>query len=187
MTTSGRRAIGEQTMEAARGGVTTEAPREQAAERTLGESLGRMIDSVGAGAIFGAPIEREGVTVIPCSEVMLGFGMGGGSGFGPENNGRGERATAPAEGASVATGGGGIGGGGGAQGRPVAVVAISEGRARVLPVVDVTKFMLAALTSAGFMAFWLAQALTRSRAPREQALSANSFTRAMRRARRAAI
>lgn len=186
MTTSGRRVIGEQAMEATRGEVTTEAPREQTAERTLGDALGRMIESVGAGAIFGAPIEREGVTIIPCSEVMIGFGMGGGSGFGPADTGRGERATAPAEGASVATGGGGIGGGGGAQGRPVAVVTISEGRARVLPVVDVTKFMLAALTSAGFVAFWVTQALARSRAPREQAFSANSFARAMRRARRAA-
>ncbi|HET9111173.1 MAG TPA: spore germination protein GerW family protein [Ktedonobacterales bacterium] len=187
MTTSGRRVAGEQTMEAARGALTTEAPSEQAAERTLGGSLARMIDSVGAEAIFGAPVEREGVTIIPCSEVMVGFGMGGGSGFGPATNGHTERATAPAEGANVATGGGGIGGGGGAQGRPVAVVAISEGKARVLPVVDVTKFMLAALTSAGFMAFWITQALARSRAPRERAVSANSFARAMQRARRSAF
>lgn len=187
MTTSEHRASGEQTMAAARGVVTTESPREQAAERTLGESLTHMIDSVGAGAIFGAPVEREGVTIIPCSEVMIGFGMGGGSGFGPESTGRGAHATASAEEASVATGGGGIGGGGGAQGRPVAVVAISEGRARVLPVVDVTKFMLAALTSAGFVAFWVTQALARSRAPRAQTFSANGFARAMRRARRTAF
>jgi uncharacterized spore protein YtfJ len=163
------------------------ALQDQAAERTLSDSLARMIDRVGAGAIFGAPVEREGVTIIPCSEVMIGFGMGGGSGFGPATTGSAERATEPTEGANVATGGGGIGGGGGAQGRPVAIVAISEGKARVLPVVDVTKFMLAALTSAGFVAFWVTQALARSRAPREQAFSANSFARAMRRARRAAF
>ncbi len=187
MTTSGRRTSGEQTMEAVRGVVTTEAPQEQAAERTLGASLAHMIDSVGAGAIFGAPVEREGVTIIPCSEVMVGFGMGGGSGFGPATNGRAERATAPTEEASAATSGAGIGGGGGAQGRPVAVVAISEGKARVLPVVDVTKFLLAALTSAGFVAFWVTQTFARSRAPRRPAFSANNFARAMRRARRTAF
>ena len=53
------------------------------AERTLEDSIRRMIESVRSDAIFGSPVEREGMVVIPCAEVMTGFGMGGGSGFGP--------------------------------------------------------------------------------------------------------
>lgn len=182
MTTSQGMVGGEQQVEMAReqarGVVPTEAPQEQAAERTLNDSLGRMMDSVRAEAIFGSPIEREGVTIIPCSEVMMGFGMGGGSGFGPTpTSGQAEHAARPSEGAS---GGGGIGGGGGAQGRPVAVIAVSQGRARVVPVVDATKLMLAGLTAAGFVTFWLTQVLARSGAPRPPAFSAARFARAMR-------
>lgn len=198
MTTSERLAGGEQQMEKARGQTrgqareqtreqtrevaTTEVPQELAAERTLNDSLRRMIDSVRVEAIFGSPIEREGVTIIPCSEVMAGFGMGGGSGVGPATTGQTEHATTPSEGATAS--GGGIGGGGGAQGRPVAVVSISQGGARVLPVVDVTKFLLAAMTTAGFLAFWLTQGVARSRALRRQALSPARFARALRSARR---
>jgi uncharacterized spore protein YtfJ len=185
MTTGERLAGGqqqvEQAREQARGAAPTEAPQQQAAERTLNDSLRRMMDSVRAEAVFGSPIEREGVTIIPCSEVMMGFGMGGGSGSGPASTGQTERATTPSEGVSS---GGGIGGGGGAQGRPVAVVAVSNGKARVLPVVDVTKFLLAALTAAGFVTFWLTQVLARSGAPRPPAFSAARFARAMRTTRR---
>lgn len=184
MTTRERQTHGEQIVEKAseQAGVAPprEAPQEQAAERTLNDSLRRMIDSVRPEAIFGSPVEREGATVIPCAEVMTGFGMGGGSGFGPATTpaaGQTERATTPANGPS---GGGGIGGGGGAQGRPVAAIVIANGQARVLPIVDVTKFMIAGLTTAGFIAFWLSQSLARTRAPRSEAFSASRFARAMR-------
>ncbi|MGZ6389641.1 MAG: spore germination protein GerW family protein [Ktedonobacterales bacterium] len=185
MTTGERLAGGEQQMEQAReqarGVAPTEAPQQQAAEQALNDSLRHMIDSVGAEAIFGSPIEREGVTIIPCSEVMMGLGMGGGSGYGPApTSGQTERATQPSGGVSS---GGGIGGGGGAQGRPVAVVAVSHGEARVVPVLDMTKFMLAALSTAGFLAFWLTQTLMRSRGPRPQPFSPARFARAMRSAR----
>src|SRR5262249_58436772 len=96
-----------------------------------------------------------------------------------------ERATStrPADDVSV-SGGGGVGGGGGAQGRPVAMVVVSHGEVRVLPVVDVTKLTLAALTTVGFAGLWALQALARTRGYRRQAFSANGFARAMRRARR---
>jgi uncharacterized spore protein YtfJ len=182
MTTSERLSGGEQRVEQdrkqAHGVVPTEVPQEQAAERTLNDSLCRMFDSVRPEAVFGSPIERQGATLIPCSEVVMGFGMGGGSGFGPITTGQTERVTRPADGATG--GGSGIGGGGGAQGRPVAVVVISGGDVRVLPILDMTKFMLAALTTAGFVTFWLSQTLARSRASRRQGPSATKFARAMR-------
>ena len=182
MTTSGRVSGGEQRVEQDRqqapGAAPTQLPQEQGAERTLNDSLRRMFDSVRSEAVFGTPIERQGATLIPCSEVVMGFGMGGGSGFGPATIGQTERATRPADGAT--SGGGGIGGGGGAQGRPVAVVVISGGDVRILPILDMTKFMLAALTTAGFVTFWLSQTLARSRASRQLGPSAAKFARAMR-------
>jgi uncharacterized spore protein YtfJ len=182
MTTSERLSGGEQRVEQDRkqthGVVPAEVPQEQAAERTLNDSLRRMFDSVRSEAVFGSPIERQGATLIPCSEVVMGFGMGGGSGFGPVTTGQAEHATRPTDGA---TGGGtGIGGGGGAQGRPVAVIVVSAGDIRVLPVLDMTKFMLAALTTAGLVTFWLTQTLARSRVSRRQGPSATKFARAMR-------
>ena len=87
MTTSGQMTSGGQIAERAReqlsGAAAIAAPSTQAPEQTLNDSLRRMIESVRPEAIFGAPIERDGVTIIPCAEVMTGFGMGGGSGYGP--------------------------------------------------------------------------------------------------------
>jgi uncharacterized spore protein YtfJ len=186
MTTRERQTHGEQIVEKAReqagAAPPMEAPHEQA-ERTLNDSLRHMIESVRPEVIFGSPIDREGATVIPCAEVMTGFGMGGGSGFGPATTpaGQAERTDTPAGGPS---GGGGIGGGGGAQGRPVAAIVIAHGQARVLPIVDATKFMIAGLTTAGFIAFWLTQSLARTKAPRGEAFSAARFARAMRGNRR---
>lgn len=187
MTTSGSITSGGQIAERAReqmsGAAPLAAPSTQASEQTLNDSLRRMIESVRPEAIFGAPVEREGVTIIPCSEVMTGFGMGGGSGYGPAPTPTGREAASATTPASVPTGGGGIGGGGGAQGRPVAVVVIAQGKARVLPVVDATKFLIAGLTTLGFVTFWLSQTFARSKTPRRRSFSAGSFTRAMRSAR----
>ena len=80
----------------------------------------------------------------------------------------------------MASGGSGIGGGGGAQGRPVAVIVVLQGRARVMPVVDVTKLMIAALTTLGFVAFWLSQTMARTQTRGRQAFSAARFARSMR-------
>ena len=183
MTTSERMATSGRTDEMAREQAAIGASQEQAAERTLNDSIRRMIESVRPEAIFGSPVEREGAAVIPCAEVTTGFGMGGGSGFGPASTPRGAQIESGAAPASALSSGGGIGGGGGAQGRPVAVVVISQGHARVLPVVDVTKLMIAGLTTLGFVAFWLSQTMARTQTRGRQAFSAARFARSMRSAR----
>jgi uncharacterized spore protein YtfJ len=57
-------------------------PRERA--ELVNELLERIGQRVGqsaqVGAIFGEPVEREGVTVIPVAKARFGFGGGGGSG-----------------------------------------------------------------------------------------------------------
>lgn len=84
--------------------------------------LERLVDLIGgrAGvqAVFGAPIERDGVTVVPVARVRWGFGAGSGSG--------------PAEGAGSA---GGSGGAGGASGDPVGYIEIGPSGASFRPIV----------------------------------------------------
>jgi uncharacterized spore protein YtfJ len=122
---------------------------ERAINGYSGQTAQGTIESVARAArpdtVFGQPIEREGITIIPCAEIVMGMGMGGGAGSGPT--------TEQAEKA----GGEGIGAGGGAQARPVAAIVIAQGNVRVEPIVDATKVALAALTTVGFMTFWIAR------------------------------
>jgi uncharacterized spore protein YtfJ len=61
----------------------------------VNELLERVGQTVGeraqASTIFGEPVEREGVTVVPVAKARFGFGGGGGSGTrdGGEGSGRG--------------------------------------------------------------------------------------------------
>lgn len=101
--------------------------------------LSQLVSNANVNAVFGQPIERDGATIIPCSEIMVGFGMG--SGAGPVD----ERGNPM---------GGGSGGGGGTQGRPIAVVVVTKDGVRVEPVLDLTKVVLASFTTGAFMLFW---------------------------------
>jgi uncharacterized spore protein YtfJ len=67
---------------------------------------------VGVGAIFGDPVERDGVTVIPVGAVRWGFGGGGGRGGQDGEEGEGS------------------GGGGGASANPVGYIEVGGGTAR---------------------------------------------------------
>jgi uncharacterized spore protein YtfJ len=181
MTTMGERlGSGEQTR-----GLVAEALRNETVERTLSESLRRMMDSVRPEGIFGAAVERDGVTIIPCAEVWSSFGAGGGSGLGPApaNQAKAGETSQATSGQPATSGGAGGGGGGTARGRPVAVVVTSEGKTRVLPVVDVTKLMVAGMTTLGFVAFMIGQmVVARSRGRRPGgAMTAMGLARALRR------
>jgi uncharacterized spore protein YtfJ len=71
-----------------------------------------------ADTIFGAPVTRDGVTVIPVARVIGGFGAGSGSGSGQKQ---------PDE---RAGGGPGVGGGGGFMVSPVGIIEIRPEGAR---------------------------------------------------------
>lgn len=79
----------------------------------LAEKLGIAADSA---TIFGKPVEREGVTVIPVSKAMYGFG--GGEGMGTEDKGAGS------------------GGGGGMALTPVGYIEIIDGTTRFRTIRD---------------------------------------------------
>ena len=110
-----------------------------AAAGSVEQVLGQLVSNASVNAVFGQPIERDGATIIPCSEIMVGLGMGSGTG--------------PIDERGNPMGGGG-GGGGGSQGRPVAVVVMTKDGVRVEPVLDLTKVVLAAFTTGAFMLFW---------------------------------
>jgi len=108
-------------------------------------TLAQFLDTANVNRVYGAPIRRGDVTIIPTAEVLvgLGFGAGAGSGTSPEQEG---------DGTGVSGGSGGGGGGGGRTlSRPAAVIIISPDGVRVEPVVDTTKVALAAITAGGFM------------------------------------
>lgn len=77
--------------------------------------LERIAGTVGSRAhvtaVFGEPVEREGLTVIPVARARFGFGGGGGSGMREGDEGSGG------------------GGGGGAVVSPVGYIAVRNGSA----------------------------------------------------------
>lgn len=135
------------------------------AMQAVDQTLDRVARTARPDVVFGQPIERGDATIIPCCEIALGMGMGSGSGTSPTPTQRdtGRETTGEREAAGAGSGEG-VGAGGGARGRPVAVIVIAHGTVRVEPVVDATRVALAALTTAGFMAFWVARLVGAMRA-----------------------
>jgi uncharacterized spore protein YtfJ len=89
----------------------------------LADHLGR---NASASAVFGAPVEREGVTVIPVARVRWGVGGGG----------RGRRKGQTDD---------GFGGGGGVQAAPLGFIEVRDGAARYRRIRDPLRVALAAL------------------------------------------
>lgn len=168
-------------MSTATGARATDGRATQAAE----QALDRLARTARPDVVFGQPIERGEATIIPCCEIALGMGMGSGSGASPTPTRRGEQISEVS--ATGTSSGEGAGAGGGARGRPVAVIVISRGAVHVEPVVDATRIALAALTTAGFMAFWVARLLGTTRAPLPQPPAPVRGRRALWRARMAQL
>src|SRR5215469_6449674 len=95
-------------------------------ERSTGSGtfLERLANRVGINSkvstVFGDPVERGGITVIPVAKVGWGFGGGAGSGSNPNQNQAGE----------------GSGGGGGTMVYPVGYIELRDGRATFYPIYD---------------------------------------------------
>jgi Sporulation protein YtfJ (Spore_YtfJ) len=85
---------------------------------TLAERIGARFD---AGAVFGAPVERDGVTVIPVAAIRFGIGGGGGS--------------------DPSKGQGGEGGGGGGSASAAGYIELKGGRSRFVPVVHPARML----------------------------------------------
>jgi uncharacterized spore protein YtfJ len=96
----------------------------------IGETVGQRAQ---ASTIFGEPVEREGVTVIPVARARFGFGGGGGSGSREGDEGSGG------------------GGGGGVAVGPVGYIELHQGKAEFKRILTPTD-LLALVTAASLAA-----------------------------------
>jgi len=86
--------------------------------QSLLERLGQQLSTTAtAQAVYGTPVERDGLTVIPVAQVRYGFGGGGGGGT---------KASQAA--------GAGLGAGAGVSLTPVGYIELREGRSRFRPI-----------------------------------------------------
>jgi uncharacterized spore protein YtfJ len=117
---------------------------QEAASGRTEDFVQRLADRVGlrAGthAIFGQPVENDGVTVVPVGKVRFGFGGGAGRGI--------------EEGSETGEIGEGSGGGGGASASPIGFIEISDGRAEFRRINDPMSAVPIILASA--FAAWVA-------------------------------
>jgi uncharacterized spore protein YtfJ len=99
---------------------TTPVPRRRGDEllSALAERIGARL---GAATVFGAPVERDGVTVVPVA--VARFGIGAGSGADPAKGQEGE------------------GGGGGGTVSAAGYIELKEGRSRFVPVVHPARML----------------------------------------------
>jgi uncharacterized spore protein YtfJ len=109
--------------------------------------LDRLAEVTKIDAVFGPPIERDGVILITCSEQAIGLG----GGMSPAK---------PTDSPKKAGGNEGFGGGAGARGRPVAVVVMTHDGVKVKPIVNVTRVLFAQALMVGFV-FLMASRLLR--------------------------
>jgi uncharacterized spore protein YtfJ len=108
---------------------------EAEAERHAGGLPGHFLDQLAtrlggratASAVYGEPVERGGITIIPVAKV--GWGFGGGAGRGRDTKGEGDGE------------GSGEGGGGGAAVRPIGYIEISDGRAEFRRIADASTLL----------------------------------------------
>ena len=100
--------------------------RREAEQAAADERLGKLADRLGgsasARAVFGDPVERDGVTVIPVARIRYGFGGGAGRGGGQRRGRKGDVAGDEDQ--------YGSGAGGGVQAGPVGYIEIRDGQAR---------------------------------------------------------
>lgn len=141
--------------------------RRSAGGGRLDEFVERMAERVGAKAsvraVFGEPVERDGITVIPVARVRWGFGGGAGGGPVAMGPGRGE-AFSPPGAAEDARSGFGSGGGGGATADPIGYLEIGPDGAAfrsIVPPMPSPAFLLASGVTAALVLRALARLLRR--------------------------
>ena len=95
-------------------------------ESTLVERIAELIPlHVNAKQVYGEPVERDGITIIPVARVHWGFGGGG------MDRGRAS----------------GAGGGGGARATPIGYIELRNGTSRYRPILDLTSILPIAATA----------------------------------------
>lgn len=126
------------------------------------KAFGALRRIVSARHVFGRPVERDGVTVIPVATVI--GGGGGGGGFSPANPSAAERAAAEFESDDEEgrpSEGGGIGFG--LVAHPTGAFEITDGRVRWKPAVDVTMLLCCGIAAGLVVTRWALAARSESK------------------------
>ena len=119
---------------------------EEQPRRRVDEVLATLADRIGAqfsaSTVYGTPVERDGVTVIPVA--VARFGIGAGSGSDPSQGQDGE------------------GGGGGGGVTPTGYIELKDGHSRFVPIVQPAR-MLALVCGAGLAALLILRSVAEPR------------------------
>lgn len=107
-------------------------------ESFLDRMAQRLGNAANAATVFGAPVERGEVTVIPVAKAVYGFGGGGGTKDGDE----------------------GSGGGGGVSVTPLGYIEIRDDEACYKPIRD-WAVLIPVIAAAGVLTFVTAQGIAR--------------------------
>ena len=106
-----------------------EEAKQEVEAGTTGDRFSKLVESLGgtasASAVFGTPVEKDGVTIVPVDRVRYGVGGGGGRGAGRRK----KRDAAAAD--EV-----GYGHGGGVQASPVGYIELRDGQASYKRIAD---------------------------------------------------
>ncbi len=107
----------------------TEEAKREAEAGVVDDRLSKLVESLGgtasAQAVFGAPVEKDGVTIVPVARVR--YGVGGGGGRGPGRKQKGDAGDAEQV---------GYGHGGGVQAAPIGYIELSGGKATYRRIAD---------------------------------------------------
>ena len=119
-------------------------------EEIIGTITERVRDTANVKVVFGDPIEMSGVTVIPVATVKVAGGGGGGSG---------RPSRLPLEGDEQSQSGMGLG----LQimSKPLGYIEVVEGKAKLVPIVDVTKVAIVSMITTALAFVSLAKLLTK--------------------------
>ena len=139
---------------------------QKAARTSIDGFVERMAEHVGSKAsvraVFGDPIERDGITVVPVARVRWGFG--GGAGRGPIAMGAGASDGAGETTFDEGSSGAGTGGGGGVTADPIGYIEIGPDGTTFKPIASPMPspgFLLAAGASAAILLRGVARLIRR--------------------------
>ncbi len=125
--------------------------QETAAGTEVMATIARAVDEASVRKVFGEPIVRDDLTIIPVARVGGGGGGGGGTGTGR-----------PAKPGEAETSGTGAGGGLGLTAKPAGVFVVKGGKVTWRPAVDINKVIMGGQV-VGIVALLVFRALARAR------------------------
>jgi uncharacterized spore protein YtfJ len=121
--------------------------------KTLMNRIGVAPEDLDVNSVLGSPESVGATTVVPVTEMLVGFGIGAGAGAACCDDDADECC------GGDCSGGCGAGGGGHAVTRPIATIEVGPDGTHVHPIVDSQRVTLAAVLLSGWVFGWVALVL----------------------------